>query len=136
MTTQLITAKPDTPAIEIKKIFESNSFHHLPILGPGQTLEGIVSREDFYKMSFSMSRQTTGKTWSDKQYETLPASHFMTATPMTLDPEDTIGLAADIFLANKFHALPIVEDDQLIGLLTSHDLLKYSFQSPVEAEQD
>ncbi len=46
------------------------------------------------------------------------------------------GLAADIFLANKFHALPIVEDGILIGLVTSHDLLQYSFESPVEPEAE
>ena len=54
----------------------------------------------------------------------------MTEFPMHLDPEDSIGLAADTFLANKFHALPIVEDQVLVGLITTHDLLKYSFESP------
>ena len=56
----------------------------------------------------------------------------MTKLPMFLSPEDSIGLAADIFMANKFHALPVVDDNQLIGIITTHDLLAYSFESAVE----
>ena len=51
---------------------------------------------------------------------------------MQLEPDDTIGLAADIFLANKFHALPVVEDERLVGIVTTHDLLKYSFTAVME----
>jgi CBS domain-containing protein len=65
----------------------------------------------------------------------MTAEQFMTKYPVQLDPDDSIGLAADIFLANKFHALPIVEDGVLVGLVTSHDLLQYSFSSPVESEE-
>ncbi len=55
---------------------------------------------------------------------------------MVLEPEDTVGLAADIFLANKFHALPIVEDDVLTGILTIHDLLAYSYKKTANATAD
>jgi acetoin utilization protein AcuB len=58
----------------------------------------------------------------------------MTKYPLQLSPDDTVGLAADIFLANKFHALPIVDDGQLVGIVTAHDLLSYSFSSPVGEE--
>lgn len=51
----------------------------------------------------------------------------MTPYPIQLDPDDSIGLAIDIFLANKFHALPIVEDGALLGIVTTHDLLEYAF---------
>jgi CBS domain-containing protein len=51
----------------------------------------------------------------------------MTTYPVFLEPDDTIDLAADIFLANKFHALPILDDGQLVGLLTTHDLIRHVF---------
>ena len=60
----------------------------------------------------------------------------MTKDPMILDPEDSIGLAADVFLANKFHSLPIVEDGVLTGIVTVHDLLAFSFNSPVETGKE
>ena len=59
----------------------------------------------------------------------------MTKYPISLEPDDTIGLAADIFLANRFHALPILDDDVLVGLVTAHDLLRYSFNIHASTEE-
>lgn len=130
MTTDLVTVKPDVNAKEIYDLFKQHNFHHLPVVENGEVLVGIISKEDFFRVSYLLSNQTTGKTWSEKHYQSLEAKDFMTTYPITLDPEDTIGLAADILLSNKFHALPVVEDYRLVGLITTHDLLQYSFNSP------
>ncbi|MFN7115420.1 MAG: CBS domain-containing protein [Saprospiraceae bacterium] len=130
MTTDLVTVKPDAVAKDIYDLFKKYNFHHLPVVENGEILVGIISKEDFFRVSYLLSNQTTGKTWSEKHYQTLAAKDFMTTYPMTLDPDDTVGLAADIFLSNKFHALPVVEDQQLIGIVTTHDLLQFSFNSP------
>lgn len=129
MTTKLVTVSPEAKAREIKKLFEQHDFHHLPVVDRGENLVGIISKEDFFKLSYILSLRTSGPTWSEQEYKTLRAKDFMTSYPLSLDPDDTIGLAADIFLANKFHALPIVEDGQLVGLVTTHDLLRHGFNS-------
>ena len=41
-----------------------------------------------------------------------------------------------IFLANKFHSLPIVEDGKLTGMITAHDLLEYGFNSPFVTKEE
>ncbi|MBK7634741.1 MAG: CBS domain-containing protein [Saprospiraceae bacterium] len=56
------------------------------------------------------------------------ARDVMTQDPITLDTEDTIGLAADLFLSNKIHSVPVLNGDQLSGIITNHDLLKYCFR--------
>jgi CBS domain-containing protein len=130
MTTDLVTVRPATSAREIYDLFKKHNFHHLPVVENGEILIGIISKEDFFRVSYLLSQQTTGKTWTEKQYQTLEAKDFMTQYPITLDPEDTVGLAADIVLANKFHALPVLEDQHLIGMVTTHDLLSFSFNTP------
>lgn len=136
MTKNLVTVPPTATASEIKSIFNKYSFHHLPVVDAAGRLQGIISKEDFSKVAYVLSLNTSGKTFSTFKYQSLEASDFMSKYPLSLDPEDTIGLAADIFLANKFHALPIVEDDELLGLVTTHDLLLYSFSSPVAAKTE
>ncbi len=136
MTTELVTVSPNTKLSEIKKIFDDNNFHHLPVVDKGEELIGIISKEDFFKLSYVLSMTTSGHTYSEKEYENLKAKDIMTKYPLSLDPDDTTGLAADIFLANKFHALPIIEDGKLIGLITTHDLLKFSFNSKVIKEEE
>jgi acetoin utilization protein AcuB len=135
MTKELVTVRPETAAEKIERVFEEHSFHHLPVVSEGNKLEGIISREDFLKVAYVLSLNTGGRTYTEKEYDRLRARDFMTKYPMALDPDDTIGLAADIFLANKFHALPITEDGELQGLVTTHDLLKHSFKSPIPSSE-
>lgn len=136
MTTDLVTVTPDRPVKDIQDLFRERNFHHLPVVEKGNRLMGIISKEDLFKLSYVLSLETTGQAQSRKEYRNLKAEDIMTRYPVTLDPDDSIGLAADIFLANKFHALPIVEDDELIGLVTTHDLLAYRFAEPVEAKTE
>lgn len=130
MTNRLVTVAPTTSIHHIKAIFDQNEFHHLPVVEGSEKLLGIISKQDFYKVAYILSLQRS----TNDEYEKLCALDLMTEHPLTLEPEDTIGLAADIFLANQFHAIPVVEDDRLIGLVTTHDLLLYSFSSPIVEE--
>lgn len=135
MTRQLVTVRPTATAMEVKAIFDKYSFHHIPVVNAAGKLFGIISKEDFSKVAYILSLNTSGKTFSTLKYQNLLAQDFMTKYPLSLDPDDTIGLAADIFLANKFHALPIVEDDELLGMVTTHDLLLYGFSKPARSKQ-
>ena len=136
MTTKLVTVSPETTAKAIQEVFNKNDFHHVPVVEVNTNqLVGIISKHDFFKVAYVLSLNTAGRTYSEKHYETLKAKDVMTNYPVFLDPDDSIGLAADIFLANKFHALPIVEDGALIGLVTTHDLLKYGFNRPIVEEE-
>lgn len=127
MTTDLTVVKVDTPFHEIKKIFDENKFHHLPVLNKYNSVRGIISRNDFAHVSYSLSTETSGRLYSKKVYEHLTAKDFMTEHPVVLNADDEVGLAANLFLENIYHALPIVEDEQLVGIVTTHDLLAWAF---------
>jgi len=115
MTPQVITLKETDNVYKALELFEGYHFHHLPVMGDNHELIGIVSSLDLTK--------------ANHNGETL-IKDIMTPDPTVLDSDDSIGLAADIFLANAFHAIPIVEDRKLIGILTTHDLLEYAFKNP------
>lgn len=129
MTSRLITVSPEASAEVIREIFHKNTFHHIPVTEKGDVLVGIISMEDFFRVSYVLSLNTGGRIYSEKTYSSLTAKDFMTTYPLSLEPDDTIGLAADIFLANQFHALPILEDGKIVGIVTSHDLLASVFNS-------
>lgn len=133
MSTRLVTVKPDTTLAEIERIFEENTFHHLPVTNERRELLGIISRVDFARVEYFLAKKD--------QKIVDPANHIcaadlMTPHPLSLEPNDSIGLAADIFLANKFHALPILEAGVLVGLVTTHDLIAYAFNTPVEESEE
>lgn len=129
MTRRLITANADDRVIKVKLLFEENNIHHIPVVDEIDQLLGIISKEDFLKLSYHVSLDTGGTSFSEKWYDNTKASEIMTKYPVSLDMEDTVGLAADIFMANKFHALPVVENNQLVGIVTTHDILLFAFQN-------
>lgn len=119
MTRRLVTIRPTETLSRVNAIFQKHNFHHIPVVENGNRLVGIVSKEDLLKI---YRRVKTREAWDD--LDGLPVSNFMTANPVTIDPDDTIGLAGDIILTNLFHSLPVVEDGRLVGIVTSLDVLK------------
>lgn len=131
MTPMPVTISPETRLTEIYKIFEANTFHHIPVVNQGQ-LVGMISRTDFVQIEHVLTTNWAGNQNTENTFENFHAQDIMTEYPMHLGPDDTIGLAADIVLTNKFHALPIIDDDLLVGIVTAHDLIAFAFSSPVE----
>lgn len=133
MTTQLKVIRMDTPFEKIKEIFDQNSFHHLPVVDSMNMIKGIVSRNDFTKLTYQISTNTGGKIYSQKFYSGTFAHDIMTKNVVVLNPENTIELAASLMMKNLYHAIPVMEDGVLVGIVTSHDLLVYAYYdtSPV-----
>jgi CBS domain-containing protein len=49
--------------------------------------------------------------------------HAMAESPVTASPEMNAGDAAGLMVANDIGAIPIVENDRLVGLVTDRDLV-------------
>ncbi len=117
MTTDLITVKPTTKLSSVRKIFMSHKIHHLPVMDNGK-LVGLVTTYDMWKNEIAPSN-----------YATQEVSSVMTTSLAKIGPRDKIGTAAELFLDNRFHALPVVnEHDHLVGIVTSFDILLYQFK--------
>ncbi len=125
MTPHPVVVGPNTPIDEIHQLFEQNKFHHLLVLDKG-VLKGIISRSDYLKIRHMLAYTWSGEIVIRDLYATMCASDIMTYEPLKIESSDTIGLAADIFLANALHALPVVDDGELVGIVTSHDVLAYA----------
>ena len=122
MTKEVITVNERDSLLKIEEIFEQNQIHHLVVMGQ-EGISGIVSKNDI--LSFLMSDQAHSKNETLSEWK---VQDIMTSNPLTIESDDTIGLAADIILSNRLHSLPVLEGSELVGILTSHDLLKYSFE--------
>ena len=49
----------------------------------------------------------------------------MTSQPFTLSPEDDLAEAVRFISQHRFHALPIVKDGDLVGILTNNDIMDF-----------
>jgi CBS domain-containing protein len=114
-TFNVITVGPDDKLSSARDVFMKNRVHHLPVV-IGKKLVGILTTYDLFKFV-----QKNG------DYESTLIKDVMTTHIATLEPEDKVGSAAELFLENLFHAVPIVKDNELIGIVTSFDVIKYEF---------
>jgi len=48
---------------------------------------------------------------------------IMMGSPVTLKPDDTLDLASDIISLGRFRHVPVVENGQLIGIISESDLM-------------
>ena len=53
---------------------------------------------------------------------------IMVTDVKTLHPNDPVRDAFALLAEGTFHALPIVEDDKLVGIITTTDLLRYALE--------
>ncbi|MFK7810530.1 MAG: HPP family protein [Saprospiraceae bacterium] len=132
MTSWTISVQPEDQLPVIQAIFKTHSFHHLPVINDDQKVVGMISKIDILHFMKQLSQETSGKFFSQKSIAHSTAGDIMTTGEIiTIAPDDTVGLAADIFLANTIHSLPVVEDGKLAGIVTTHDLLKHAFKKVI-----
>ena len=116
MTKDVVTVRPEDSMAVVKDILFTKHLHHLPVL-KGKKLVGIITSFDLVKL---------GK--PADEYLGIKVEEVMTTRVATMGPNDKIGAAAQVFLENLFHGLPIVDENyNLMGIITTHDILKYQF---------
>jgi CBS domain-containing protein len=118
MSTKVIGVKPDDSLEVVKTLLFEKHFHHLPVTDDDGILVGIITSWDLIKSNKRF-----------EEYGNFKVSDLMTKKVATLGPNDSVGAAAMVFLRHLFHGLPIVDDDKrLVGIITTHDIMKYEFQ--------
>lgn len=123
MTSDLITIQPGDTMREVEKIFTQHKIHHLPVLDQG-TLVGMISKSDYKLFKRGFSHRATGRNLDRFRMQVWKAADVMTTGLAKLDVNDRINVALEIFLENLFHAILITEDDHLVGLVTTYDVIK------------
>lgn len=129
MTTDLITADPDEILDSVKHKLISNHIQHIPVVD-GRKILGIISKGDIHRMEhhFTLFQSEKALESNRQIFSTILASEIMTKTLVKLKDTDPASIAVDLFRENLFHALPVVNaKDQLVGMITPLDLLKYAF---------
>lgn len=130
MTKKLIIALPTDSLEVINDIFGQHNIHHIPVVRH-LDLVGIISKTDFYKATHEskIEGEESAQTFNKNLFSNFKAEDLMTKHVVKIGPNDKIGTAAEIFLENYFHAIPVINDDnQLVGIVSSYDIIKMFFK--------
>lgn len=124
MTKNVLTAHLDYSFSKISRLFFEIGIHHLPVVDDSDKLIGMLSSTDVLH-AFSTQFSTLPDTSEETVDKYFTVEKMMTAQPITLRPQDDLAEAIRFFSQHSFHALPIVDNDELVGILTSNDVLDF-----------
>jgi acetoin utilization protein AcuB len=120
---QLVTVNPEDSLMHVKEIFETHSFHHIPVVRFHEIV-GIISKSDFEHFLGGATLYQSDRLLRENRLKREKAEEIMTTRMGKVESTDRINVALEIFNLNRFHALPVVDNDELVGIITTYDILK------------
>ncbi len=120
MTKGPLTVTKYTNIYDAKKIMEDHNIRRLPVLD-GDRLVGIVSKSDIMEATPSdLSKHSIHEL--NYILSRMIVSEIMTKHPLTVTPDTPIEVAARLMRRYKIASLPVLDEGQLIGIITESDL--------------
>lgn len=124
MTSEVLTAEVGQTLHEVNELFRKNHIRHLPILSGGE-LVGIISQTDMLRISFGNTFGEGQEGADEAIFDMLSINQVMKNNPMIISMNQTIREAAEIFTEQEFHALPVLDGNRVVGIVTTTDIIKY-----------
>ncbi len=123
MTKSLLVGRPDAPMSEITKVMTSHKFRRLPIV-MNDVLFGIITATDIVRYIGSGKVFEKLITGDVQEVMDVPVRDLISGNLFTTEPSATVTDAARIMITKKVGALPVIENSQMVGLVTEFDLVR------------
>src|SRR5690554_3206736 len=127
MTRKVVAISPEMPIADVHTLMEQRNIRHFPIMeanpgstgliGDGERLVGIVSDRDIRVVGSSYPGAPAGVTM------TSPVRQIMIHDVLSAHPRDPIEESARVLREHKIGAMPVLEGDELVGIVTGIDFL-------------
>jgi len=123
MNTYLVTVPPDTTIIKAKDIIDEKKINHLLVVDKNEKLLGMVSDRDV-KQSWASPATTLSVHELNYLLTQLTVEMIMSKKIITISSGTTIESAALIMQENRISALPVMEAEKLVGIITTTDVME------------
>jgi CBS domain-containing protein len=111
MSRDLLCVEPELPLTEVAKRMVAKDVGAV-LVTEGKRLVGILTERDVLRaVARGIDASTTVADW-------------MTRDPETLDPDESTEHAAVLMIHGGFRHLPLVEGDDVVGMLSIRDLMR------------
>ncbi|AHG03614.1 histidine kinase [Halobacterium sp. DL1] len=124
MSDDLHTVSKDTLVADAADLMLEHGIGSLIVVDEEDHLEGILTTTDFVDIVAK----------SKPKAETT-VERYMTTGVVTASVQDSIRDVADAMVEHGFHHMPVLDDDTVIGIITTKDLTSYisTVQTPSPA---
>lgn len=124
MTKNVVKLNLTDDLTKAEMLFKKHKIRHMPVV-TGNKIVGMLSYTDLLRISFVDAVDDDADVVDVTVYNMFTVEQVMTKKLVSVNPETNIKDVAEILAEREFHALPIVEGDLLVGIVTTTDLIKY-----------
>jgi CBS domain-containing membrane protein len=124
MHTGFLTISPNEYLSKAEKMIFTSKLKHLPVIKNGK-LVGLITRTDIKRMSFANTFDEAEADIDTTIFQMLKVGQVMTDKPFTMPSHSTIREVAEVLSQKEFRTIPIVDGDNLVGLVSTKDIIKY-----------
>ena len=117
MSTDLFTVKPDDLIDLAASVMDWRHIRHVPVEDEEGRLVGLVTHRSLLRLLSNGNR-------ADGQSNLTTVREVMVANPVTVSPSTSSLEAIEIMRSNRVGCLPVVEGNELVGIVTSYDFLE------------
>lgn len=116
MTGRPSCIRPDTPAVELIRLFHARQFRHLLVVDDENLLVGVVSDRDVLRCL------GPNKSPDPSVLDGITAGVLMSTDLITVTPGTSLKKAVSLMIDQGISCLPVQIDSTLVGILTNTDL--------------
>ena len=124
MTENVITLKKEDNLETAERLFKQHKIRHIPVV-TGNVIIGMLSYTDLLRISFADALDLEEEDVETTVYNMFSIEQVMKKNLVTVLPSSSIKDVAVILAEKEFHALPVVQRNKLVGIVTTTDLIKY-----------
>ena len=121
MTTPVVSLQAQMPAREALKVLNENNFRHVPVLSNYNQLIGMISDRDIYRC---MCGSDAVCLHCSSASEAVLVESVMKDQVLAANIDTDARYIARLFVEQRVGAMPVVENNQLVGIVTRGDILK------------
>ncbi len=126
MTREVVTLNEEQSLREALSLQQRHKIRHIPVVADG-SIVGILTDRDLKRASPSLLSGIAQEEYN-KLLDTTRVDQVMTRNPQTVTPATPLKDVVKILIEGKFGALPVIENNLLVGIITEIDLLRALYE--------
>ena len=127
MTKNVITLNSSDDLDTAERLFKKNKIRHIPVVS-GKKVIGMLSLTDLLRISFADGVGEDEESVETIVYNMFTIEQVMAKNLVSVSSSTTIKEVAELLSKKEFHAIPVIDNEELIGIVTTTDLINYLIQ--------
>ena len=139
MTTTVVTVRPEVRVKHAIQLLHQHQITALPVVDGEGRLVGVLSEADVLRGAVMPDRRTREiPVETDGRTSPLLVGDVMTTQPMSVAADADLAAAATVLVDTQIKSLPVVDGDQVVGVVSRRDVIAVLARSDtlIEAELD